>query len=85
MVVGFLTVAFILQSRFILYLSTLAGVLLTSRHVLLVIESIDFNLWITLGIAGVVTIVASSLIERNMTAIVRWLRATRADIVSWNA
>jgi hypothetical protein len=60
-------------------------VLLTSRHVLLVIESIDFNLWITLGIAGVVTIVASSLIERNMTAIVRWLRATRADIVSWNA
>lgn len=82
-VVTFFTIAFMMESKSVLGISGVAGILATSYHVQILLQTFEFNLWITLGSVGVVTIVAASLIERHFTTIVQNLALMRGKIAQW--
>jgi hypothetical protein len=82
-VTAFFTIAFLLERRVLLLLSAFTAVCTTVYHIRIVLNSFDFNLWITLGLAGVTTIVAASLIERHFSKIMQQLTTMRAALVKW--
>ncbi len=82
-VVTFFTIAFMTESKSVLGISGVAGFLATGYHVQILLQTFEFNLWITLGSVGVVTIVAASILERHFTVIVQHLALIRGRIAQW--
>jgi hypothetical protein len=82
-VVTFFTIAFMMESKSVLGISGVAGILATIYHVQILLQTFEFNLWITLGSVGVVTIVAASILERHFTAIAQQLGMMRGKIAQW--
>ena len=82
-VLCFIMLAVILENKIVLALSCLAGLLTGLYHVRILTEVIDFNLWVTLGAGGMITIVAASLLEKHFSGVMNYVTALRKAIAKW--
>jgi hypothetical protein len=81
--VALFSFAFMLERRSTLLLAAMTATFTACHHVSYIVEAYNFNSWITLGVAGIATIVGASWIERNFARASAALKQLRTTVVAW--